>query len=95
MQAHLKTNAQRCEHCIFMMPSYSASTRYRCGFQYFQLPLIERKLKTMSHYPEVELSDSCKKWRNSTRSTMSTPPYSEPDHKEIEDELTSRSSIAE
>jgi hypothetical protein len=75
MQADLEMAAPRCGLCAFVMPSHSSSTRYRCGYHYFQLPLIQRKFKTMSHYPEVQLLDGCKRWRNQECSNRLTHAY--------------------
>ncbi|NBO40277.1 MAG: hypothetical protein EBU92_01795 [Betaproteobacteria bacterium] len=51
-----------CQTCKFLMPSPSAKTGLRCGFDYFKASEIARKFKLMSHFPEVKLDNACEKW---------------------------------
>jgi hypothetical protein len=44
------------------MPSPSAKTGLRCGFDYFKASEMARKFKLMSHFPEVKPDNACEKW---------------------------------
>ena len=51
-----------CQTCKYLMPSPTAKTGLRCGFDYFKASEIARKFKLMSHYPEVKPDNACEKW---------------------------------
>lgn len=52
----------RCQTCLYVMPSYSASTGLRCGLKYFQSTVLMRKFQRMEHYPEVKAFNACEAW---------------------------------
>ena len=52
----------RCQTCLYVMPSYSASTGLRCGLKYFQSTVLMRKFQRMEHYPEVKEYNACEAW---------------------------------
>ncbi len=64
-------NNPRCQSCIYVMPSYSASTGLRCGLQYFQSNVLMRKFQRMEHYPEVKEFNACESWRPVDASAVS------------------------
>ncbi len=64
-------NNPRCQTCIHVMPSYSASTGLRCGLKYFQSTVLMRKFQRMEHYPEVKAFNACEAWSAVDASTAS------------------------
>jgi|APCry1669189000_1035189.scaffolds.fasta_scaffold346405_1 hypothetical protein len=69
-QAELHSDP-RCQTCIYVMPSYSASTGLRCGLKYFQSSVLMRKFQRMEHYPEVKEFNACEAWSAVDASTAS------------------------
>jgi hypothetical protein len=58
----LKQPAPRCDSCGFVLPSLTASTGLRCGFDYFNSSYIMRKFQRMQHFPEVNDYNACESW---------------------------------
>jgi len=58
---------QVCKNCQYVIQSDSAESGWRCGWEYFQIPPLERKAKRMTEYGEVEATDHCDKWDVSAR----------------------------
>lgn len=57
----------RCATCLYVMPSFTASTGLRCGLKYHQSTLLMRKLLRMDHYPEVKDNNACEAWRTAEK----------------------------
>jgi hypothetical protein len=55
MSANNNLAVEQCQNCRFKLPSQTATTGSRCGWNHFQVPSIERKPLKMSIYPEVVL----------------------------------------
>jgi hypothetical protein len=53
-----------CKSCSNLFTSDSATTGLRCGVTYFSQPPVERKMKRMETYPEVNEMDSCDEYRS-------------------------------
>lgn len=51
-----------CASCRYAMASETAMTGLRCGLDYYRLPPLLRKFKTMSHYPIVRAYTLCESW---------------------------------
>jgi hypothetical protein len=54
----------RCDTCSYVLPSQTASTGLRCGFDYFNSSYIMRKFQLMQHFPEVHNYNACGAWTN-------------------------------
>jgi len=54
----------RCDSCSYVLPSQTASTGVRCGFDYFNSSYIMRKFQLMQHFPEVHDYNACGSWTN-------------------------------
>ena len=62
MNANNNQAVEQCQNCCFKLQSETAKTGWRCGWNYFQVPAIERKPVKMSIYPEVKLEGHCGYW---------------------------------
>ena len=58
------TMQKSCKSCSNLFTSDSATTGFRCGVTYFSQPPVERKMKRMETYPEVNEMDSCDQYRS-------------------------------
>ena len=54
----------RCDTCSYVLPSQTASTGLRCGFDYYNSSYIMRKFQLMQHFPEVHNYNACGSWTN-------------------------------
>lgn len=59
-----------CQNCSNLMVSETSDTQFRCGYEYFKQPPVNRQAKKMSAYPEVKPSDSCERWVNNIQSAL-------------------------
>ena len=60
----IKQADPRCDSCGYVLPSQTASTGLRCGFNYFKSNYIMRKFQRMQHFPEVHAYNACESWAN-------------------------------
>ena len=51
-----------CHSCQYAMPSETSTTGLRCGYQYFLIHPLLRKLTRMDHFPEVSEIYACAQW---------------------------------
>ena len=51
-----------CRNCRYVLLSDTANNGLRCGWDYFQVPPLERRVKRMSQFAELEPVDCCDKW---------------------------------
>jgi hypothetical protein len=63
METVSKSNAQSCRNCKFVLLSDTSQSGLRCGWEYFQNPPLERKVKRMSQFAELEPVNWCEKWK--------------------------------
>jgi hypothetical protein len=57
-----KITEPSCRNCRYVLLSDTAHNGLRCGWDYFQVPPLERKVKRMSQFAELEPVDHCDKW---------------------------------
>ena len=58
----------RCDTCSYVLPSQTAKTGLRCGFDYFNSSYIMRKFQLMQHFPEVHPYNACGSWTDKPKS---------------------------
>jgi hypothetical protein len=58
-----KSTEQACQNCRYVLLSDTAESGLRCGWDYFQNPPLERKVRRMSQFAELEPVDFCDKWK--------------------------------
>ncbi len=63
MESIAKSAQRSCKNCRYVLLSDTAESGLRCGFDYFQNPPLERKVKRMSQFAELEPVDYCDKWK--------------------------------
>jgi hypothetical protein len=61
----------QCQTCVYLMPSESSRTTWRCGHQYFKSPVLMRKFLQMKHFPEVKSTNACESWKANDQSGAS------------------------
>jgi len=59
-----KKSEPRCGDCGYVMPSQTATSGLRCGFNYYNSSYIMRKFQLMQHFPEVHDYNACDTWAN-------------------------------
>jgi hypothetical protein len=76
MQPHSPTLAPspQCQTCHYLMPSESSRTGLRCGYQYFNSPVLMRKFLQMKHFAEVKPMNACELWKLSDQSSADDAP---------------------
>ena len=51
-----------CKNCAYLLNAASPMDGLRCGYEYFQTPPRDRKVRSLNTYPEVSHQDSCGYW---------------------------------
>lgn len=60
-------NSEFCINCAFKIKDESM---LRCGFDYFQIPPLERKMPRLSSFEEVAPDHVCLRWRSVADSVL-------------------------
>jgi hypothetical protein len=63
MEPISKSTERSCKNCRYVLLSDTAESGLRCGWDYFQNPPLERKVRRMSQFAELEPVDFCDKWK--------------------------------
>jgi hypothetical protein len=65
-----------CASCANLFKTDTSPNSNRCGADYFDKPLLDRKIKRMDAYPLKQLSDSCERHKQQVEGLCS--PYLRP-----------------
>lgn len=63
MEAVSKSPNASCSNCRYVLLSDTSPSGLRCGWEYFQKPPLERKVRRMSQFAELEPVNWCEKWQ--------------------------------
>lgn len=64
-----------CQNCCFTIKD---GRKLRCGFDYFQIPALERRTPKLTSFPEVAHDHTCSRWSGVGASVLKTIPESAP-----------------
>lgn len=69
----MKKTDPTCTNCGFHIKD---GRKFRCGFDYFQIPASERRSPKLTSFPEVAASHLCPRWSSTGSSVLKVSPES-------------------